>query len=525
MLRGIFRAFISIIASVFFLTLPLPEIAYAQSYVPVIDIQLNPFMQSALGATAPNGTTDSLRDLISGRNPGGLAAEQCWGGNNIGLGITTATGPYPQQNRAAFAYGQGSANQADWGPWEYAANQPGNTLPDGVPAGATPNGPYVEVNYSQSLRCLLNDMVEWQKLGLSLQIHSLLKTYISDAQQAQLTKQLKNRVAAANLQFAKAGNQVSNAGVQSNAPVFVTNYNQNLRNVNGRQLEAISDQAAADPASGNPQGSLGICQPWRIDTAATIVKNNRSKVEDPFNYTEEVTGCSLTANGADQVFANEGDYFNYGGNGNFNDASNVQGGLFTFHNLLNNPKNSPLGAITVTDNRAQDRIRRQEESTKAEAANSGFLPTKVCSGDASDPHCLDDQNSVAVNPGAQNEANITNLTSRMNDEITSDAIDSQTATSSQRTPTDINTNTGLVGADTLPLETSGTVINQLVQEFYDSIRYGYFGIHKNTTEWAQGTMLMIYDEMKFSQDISDLTNPNGGASVVTNGQAPVPTNY
>lgn len=506
MLRGIFRAFISIIASVLFLTLPLPEIAYAQSYVPVIDIQLNPFMQSALGAAAPNGTTDSLRDLISGSNPSVAAlGGNCQNGDNLGPGIANQA----TQKVPAFPYTNG--------PWMSAINSPAG-LTNGVPTGATNNGPYVQINTSQSLRCLLAEVVEWQKLGLSVQIHSLLKTYISDAQQAQLTKQLKNRVTAANLEFAKSGNQVSNAGVQSTAPVFVTNYNQNLRNVNGRQLDAISDQVAADPASGNPQGSLGICQPWRIDTAAGVVKNNRVKVEDPFNYTDQVTTCSLTSGAGGQVFANEGDFSNF--TDNFEDPSSVNGSLFTFSHLLDNPQDTPLGAATLVDQAAFGRIEQQEQSTKAEAANSGFLPTKVCSGNPDDPHCLDDQNSQAVNPGGQNAANITNLTTRMNDELTSAAIDSQTASSSQRAPTDINTNTGLAGADTLPLEISGTAVNDLIREFYDTINFGYFGIHQNTTQWAQATMLMIYDEMKFSQDLSV-----EGASVVTNGTTPVQTNY
>jgi hypothetical protein len=64
-------------------------------------------------------------------------------------------------------------------------------------------------------------------------------------------------------------------------------------------------------------------------------------------------------------------------------------------------------------------------------------------------------------------------------------------------------------------------VNNLVQEFYDAIQYGYFGINLDTTKWAQGTMLMIYDEMKFSQDLST----GGGGTVVTNGTAPVDTGY
>ncbi len=374
------------------------------------------------------------------------------------------------------------------------------------------------MNASQSLRCLLIEITEWQKLGISVQIHALLREYISNSQQAQLTKQLKNRIAAANLQFAKSGNQVNNNGVESTAPIFVTSYNQNLYNVKGRQIDAISDQAAADPASGNPQGSLGICQPWRVDAAANMVRNNRTNTEDPYKYTDSATKCSLTDPDTGN-FANEADYNSF--QDNFNDPSTVAGGYSAYMNMINNPQNTPLGSQVLLDQAATGRVERQEKSSEAEAANSGFLPTKKCSGDAADPHCLDDQYSLAANPSAQNEGNITNLTEQMNNEITSDMVDGQNASSSIRTPSDINTNTGLLAANTLPLETSGTVVNRLIQEFYDVIENGYFGIHANTTQWAQGTMLMIYDEMKFSADLT------GGASatVVTEGQAPDPTTY
>lgn len=509
------------------------QTAFAQSYVPVQDDQLHSDVDSfksdfnkyvsdlfqkwdnTFGASTPDGTTDSLRDLISGSNPRAPGNDQgCAQGDNLREIKDNSTNAL-----AAYAYGAGSTDQTTWGPWKFASASSSGALPEGI-AGATDNsGPYVQVNYSHSLRCLLEEQVEWQKLSISIQIHTLLKNYISDAQNAQLTKQLKNRLTAANLTFAKGGNVVDNNGVISSAPVYATNYNQNLYNVSDRQLEAISDQAAADPASGDPQGSLGICQPWRIDVAADMVRNNRTKVSDPYKYTDTYTKCNLADPAdPDSPFATEGAFQNF--SDNFNDPANTQGGLYTFNHMLSNPQDTPIGSLTLLDTAASDRIARQEQSTKAEAANSGFIPTKACTGDPSDPHCLDTE-ATSINPGGQNEGNITNLTEQMNNEITTESLDSQNANSTEASPTDINTNTGLAGANTVPLETSGTAVNNLVQEFYDSIQYGYFGINLDTTKWAQGTMLMIYDEMKFSQDLS----AGGGGTVVTNGTAPVDTGY
>ena len=121
-------------------------------------------------------------------------------------------------------------------------------------------------------------------------------------------------------------------------------------------------------------------------------------------------------------------------------------------------------------------------------------------------------------PSSENANNLNSLVQGQNEQVAnSTSLDGGAGSTSQVAATDINTNTGLAGANTLPLQNSKTVVNQLVQEFYDAIQFGYFGISSNTTEWGQATMLSIYDEMKF--------NPNQPAVEVTNGQAAVDTGY
>ena len=148
-----------------------PSLASAQAYVPVIDIELNPaFSQFSANfdtfASDMNQaltlSPDSLRDIITGDNPQGVAALRCAVGTKGEVQIY-ATGPW--------ASAVASSTEA--------ATASGNT-----PLPALPVNP--EVNTSGSLRCLLQEMVEWQKLGLSLQIHQLLKQYIADAQAKQL---------------------------------------------------------------------------------------------------------------------------------------------------------------------------------------------------------------------------------------------------------------------------------------------------------------------------------------------------
>lgn len=494
------------------------RVALAQAYVPVNDADLisetkdfhSDFNQyvtdffkrwdNTFGANKPDGTTDSLRDLIAGKNPGGLAKEQCKNGNNIGMTLENED----HVDNPAFAYKDG--------PWRNAVASSSSGLPDAVPAGAGEgHGPYVQVNYSASLRCLMQEVVEWQKLGLSVQIHQLLKNYVADAQTAQLNKQLMNKITAANLNFAKAGNVVNNGGSVTTQAVYNVNIAQNEYNINERQLEEATDEAANDPLAGSPQGSWGLCQPWRLDTAANIVNNNRISTEDPFNYPQEQTECKLNAD--DNIDpANWDNYSN-----NFNDPSG--NGVATFLDGLANQQDTPLGAISIANAQTKIRIENQQRITDKKAANPGYLPTtQYDTANPSDPHSLDMQYGEDNTPSSENGNNLNSLVQGQNDQVAnSTTLDSQAGSSSEVAATDINTNTGLAGANTLPLQNSQTAVNQLVQEFYDSIKFGYFGISANTTEWGQATMLSIYDEMKF--------NPNQPSTQVTDGQATVDTKY
>lgn len=502
-------------------------------YVPVIDIQLNPSFNKY--ATAfnkyassfdqyvcqlfnrwdytfggpPDGTTDALRDLISGKDPGGLAKEKCAVGDT---------------EYAAYAEGTVQATPApDWGPWMFAfgsSSAAGGDLPNEVPTGARTGGKHVQVNTSNSLRCLLKEVVGWQKLGMSIQLHQMLKQYISDAQTTQLNKQLMNRVTAANLNFAKAGNIVNNGGSVTTQAVYNVNIAQNEYNVNERQLEEATDEAANDPLSGSPQGSWGLCQPWRLDTAATMVRNNRTTTEDPFNYPQEQTECRLNA--TDNI--DPANWDNY--SDNFNDPSG--NGVATFLDGLSNPQDTPLGASSVATAEVKKRIENQQRITDKKAANPGYVPTtQYDTANPADPHSLDMQYGEDVTPSSENANNLNSLVEGQNNQIAnSTSLDTQAGPESENAATDINTSTGLAGANTLPLQTSQTAINSLVQEFYDVIQYGYYGLDDgkagsnntpNVTDWAEGTMLSIYDQMHFSQTNPETIVPTSKTTEVDTG--------
>lgn len=517
-----------------FLTTILPVVAFAQTtsysgtsgnvgpsggtYVPVYDQTTNENLvdymdnfndygemfesyyeefRDQMGEKTPDGTTDVLRDLITGSDPGGLAKAACAKGDN-------------QQDTKIAAY----AYQSPDGPWATAAAS-GTGLPLSVPSGVDPNspssGPFVQINYSNSLRCLLKEVVEWQKLGLSVQIHSLLKTYIADAQTKQLNNQLKNKVAAANLDWSRGGNAVNDGGVQTTQPVFSTNVSQSQYNTSNRQLEHITDQAAADPAGGNPIGSLGIAAPWRLDVAADMTRNMRGQVEDPFFFgqvaSEEKLSPALDPNDFTKFMLN------------FNDPANKVNGMNTFDAMLSNKANSPLGAMDLATDLAQTRIANQQAITTQKQSNTGFVPaTQFDGGNAADPYNLDQQFGIDANPAGQNQQVVTEMSSQGDRQVEQgDTLDAKGGPAAEVQSTELNTGGGVLNYDTTPLATSSTVVNRLVEEMYDSMEYGYFGITRDTTNWAQATMLMIYDELKF--------NDAEPETVVTNNQNDEPTGY
>ena len=90
--------------------------AFAQAYVPVIDINMQTLFpqyttdlfrrwDQTFGPAAPNGNTDSLRDLISGANPQGLAVAPCQNGDNQTQGLLNEPDRNdPDRLVPAFAY-------------------------------------------------------------------------------------------------------------------------------------------------------------------------------------------------------------------------------------------------------------------------------------------------------------------------------------------------------------------------------------------------------------------------------------
>src|SRR3989338_4720838 len=225
-------------------------------FVPVNDKWLNSAFKSyssAFNKYASNmdqilkSSPDSLRNIITGANPQGEAIKECEEGDAEDLAFAYTNPPEPWAKAAASSTQYGFAQ-----------------LPLAIPG----EGEYVQVNKSGSLRCLLQEIIGYQKISLFTQIHGLLKQYISDAQQQQLSNKLLNKINAANLSWAKEGEQVTQSatGVRTTEAVYVENSDQSQFARNTRTSETIIAQAAAQ--DGDPVGSLNLCNPLETATAA-----------------------------------------------------------------------------------------------------------------------------------------------------------------------------------------------------------------------------------------------------------------
>ncbi len=492
------------------------QVAFAQVYVPVYDQQVETAVQDFNAdfnqyvtdlfnrwdytfGPQPNGTTDALRDLIAGSDP-----------NVAPLGGDCVT----TDNPAYGAFGTWAYNP---GNWQKAAASSSGSLPYTIPPGGTAGTPpsnNIFVNKSQSLRCLLNNINEFQKLGITIQIHSMLKELISDAQTKQLTNQLRSKIADGINNWSKAGNQVNNNGIITAAPVYSVNPSQEGYDVTSREIEALTDQAGATLSSGNPAGSLGISTNWNLWAASNVAKNNRSSTEDPANYVQSLTQSTLS-DPTSGVFAVESDWDKF--QFNLNDPANTQGGLATLYNIAMNDAHSPLGTAELLDSAARGQVERAKANAEFAAISGGKKPTFECSGDPGDPYCLS-RLGTNISPAYQNEAAVTDMT-REGNKIVAEGItpDGIGGTSAVNQSTELNTQSGALGYDSTPLATQGTAVNRLIEEVYDAMYYAYFGNKTDTTDWSAGVMLTIYDEIKFNE-----TEPQ---VVVTNGTSPEPITY
>ena len=469
-------------------------------FVPVNDIQLNSAFATYAAAfnthaanmkTSLTDAPDSLRNIIASGNPGGVALDVCKTRDAANPAYAWAVGPWAD----AYAASTGEP--------------PYGTIPTTIPISSaaigSDGGTFVQINDSASLRCILQDLVGYQKMSLFVQIQQMLKQYISDAQQQELSNQLLNKINAANLLWAKQGEQIMAAGILTTEPVYVLNSDQSQYARNTRTAQTIVDQAAAQ--SDDLVGSLGLN--WGLETATQVAINLQDRTEDPRHSFAEKTRGTLTIPEGPFPGAADGiaSFNNYMEDAN---ATEGLGAVVTLWSMIENPQNTPLGALFLVQSEADRRLAQDAKSYAEARANSGFQPTQKCSGLASDPNC-DPAFMINVTSAAQNEQTVVSAVESGKEQIAdSEILDSTSADVAENLSTSVNADQGGVYEyDTTALATSKTQVNRLIQELYETIKWGYYDLNPDQTNWAQAALLMIYDQMEFSDSHPNVVLPIG----------------
>lgn len=299
-------------------------------------------------------------------------------------------------------------------------------------------------------------------------------------------------------------NQVSSNGIQISQPGYSLNPTQEGYAENTRTADTIVAQAAAAP--GDPAGSLELNYPLYV--ATQVAENTRDQVEDPRVSVTDMTRPTIPTATVDAYMDNA-------------NTQSGSGAYFMLGDMFSNVQNTPLGSSAIVRTEADRRLAEAKERRDKEAANTGALPTKECSGDPGDPYC-DPAFMTDVTKNSGNDQTVNRAVVSGEEEIAnSDTLDSSAGTAAETLSTTANTEQGGVAAyDTAPLISSGTAVNALIYELYDTIGNAYFDLTQDQTNWSQAALLMIYDEMKFNAATPQTQVPQADTNGAT-GEIPV----
>ena len=207
--------------------------------------------------------TDSLKNLLGGVNPGGVASVECAEELVDAYELPYNPGLHFMYNHPFSPVGP-LLNPDDYDN-KFVAENPGrfvrvHELVD------------INVNSSGSLRCLLQELVEWQKLDLNLTVHAMMKEFIQDSQSFLFAKQMQTFIVAGLMDHSRFG-VVQQLAMDKEvaASTYAANPEHELHKRNSSVRQGMVSQI-----QGNDDGfeTLNIFDPFRVGIAHSIATNN-----------------------------------------------------------------------------------------------------------------------------------------------------------------------------------------------------------------------------------------------------------
>lgn len=531
----------SVLAVAIFAVMCFPQVALAQ-FVPVIDVTLIGVvtaintLQTAFRSDSNSHFTilegmigtnpDSLRNIMGGANP---PTAQLW------MGDTTAPGRGEPENGTfanPLASGREScfrrqvidmnsvASWANFGVtpsmWQNASDATAALPPAWrIPSDyrGAPQGPIL-VNGSVSLSCLLQELVEWKKLDLNLQIHNMLREYIANAQSRQLAQELAGNIAKANIAWSRQANQDCRVDPTSGAITCTqtsTTNSQPGEFANSRaeaRRTTLVQQVAGNATT--PAGTTNSCSAFKVGLAQNVARDTSLQTTDKFETFTDQLKCTRvnTLSPADAPFTSEGQAQQFIDG---DCSASPYGCALGFMMTMADESNAPATAATEARLLASAQIAEVKQATRDQNVGVGGNPVYACSGRADDPNCDPYYASIVTSKDVVRKLVSEDAAGLGNQQIQSvEATKQNPATDAlERQATQIVQGAG--GMESYDVTNLGEDprVENLVQEFYSAIGWGYIDAQYDTRRWAQATMLSIYDMMPQT----DLTTSPGNLSV------------
>lgn len=377
------------------------------------------------------------------------------------------------------------------GSWDYInknggflpqGSDPQTMSPDDYAAQAKTSGDFsgVQVNASAGLSCLLQQMVEQNKLALNLQIHNLLREQIAAAQAKAVANRLQGMNAAAVTRQSEGANSLPIRDADGNTigyeafPSWATPEDYACILIKRRANEMVDTVMRTD-------------DPYRFDTARRIYVEQNKQCDDLTQFQQGAQGTLVNKDDPDAgAFASQQDVTAYY-NGDSSKAKHDP--LTTLSEAArsnNNPQGSGDSAVSQFQKMASN-IRSYVEVQYQ--ANGGFLSKPECPPESKN---CDVSQLKNVTPGAMQREQVLNVSNNYQKQLeNANSQEDLAALSTDQSTADVITE-GYTNFNPDNYEKSPQMYDY-IREFYNGIRNGYFDLQGGTTDWASGAMLSIYD--------------------------------
>ena len=326
-----------------------------------------------------------------------------------------------------------------------------------LPSATTELSP-AEINDSTSLNCLLQELVEWEKLQINMQMHGMVKEYFTDAQTYMLSQQLLGTLAAATIEWSNKELMhtfyIDGVATTTKGPIYGDVDNVAMRMANS-ELSGGLDEIKGGLVAKN---DLGLNPATQADMAKRI--NDHLRDRDSFSATKERVEYTALPAGSSPAEA-----------------------------YAHKARNSALNLTAIIESDISQRMNQAADKQKSQwETYGGFLSDLDC---GADPFC---RNPTIKTPGSILGKNLSDAIGVGTNALgTADELGETTGTSSQELTYQLQQR-GLRDYQVQQLLSNQQTPQELFDEF-EQVLIGYYGLGTSTTYWSRNMLVNTWDDL------------------------------